>query len=71
MARKVSITPYSSVVGTSIQVSDERGVVAIIMISVPQPRLDYREIALPLAQEIADALKAPPGSGAEAGGNGG
>lgn len=56
MKRKAEVVAYSSIVGTSVQVIDDRGVIALIMISVPQPSIDYKEVALPLAQEIADAL---------------
>jgi DNA-binding IclR family transcriptional regulator len=58
MKRTVKLTPYSSVVGQSVQVIDERGVVALISIMVPQPHLDYKEIAVPLAEEIVKALEA-------------
>lgn len=59
MTRTVELVPYSSIVGQSISVIDERGTVAIISIMVPQPSLEYKAIAVPLAEEIVAALKKP------------
>lgn len=60
MMRKIQLTPYSSIAGQSIQVIDERGCVAIISIMVPQPSIDYKSIAIPLAHEIMKALAPSP-----------
>jgi hypothetical protein len=54
MKLKIEKVPYSSVVGQSVTlISKEKGVAAILMISIPQPSLDY---AL-YAKAIADALE--------------
>ena len=43
---KIDRVPYSSVVGSSLKiVADGVGVVALLMISVPQPHLDYKTVA--------------------------
>lgn len=45
--------PHSSVVGSSIKVVMEGvGVVALLMISVPQPHLDYKTVADAVAKAI-------------------
>lgn len=58
--RIAKVVPYSSVVGASVSVEDARGAVALIIISVPQPSIPYKETALPLAEEIARLLNECP-----------
>lgn len=52
---KAGLTPYSSVVGTSIAlVSKDGPIVALLMVSVPNPQFDYKATALPIAKEIVE-----------------
>lgn len=52
-AMKLDQVPYSSIVGQSMTISHpEHGVVAQLAIMVPQGRMDYRTVAM----AVADAL---------------
>lgn len=54
---KAEIVPYSSVVGSAVSLQNEAGVmVALIMISVPNPSFDYKATALPIAERIVAAF---------------
>ena len=58
---KAELTPYSSVVGTSIAlVSKDGPIVALLMVSVPNPQFDYKATALPIAKEIVELWNARP-----------
>jgi len=53
-AMQLNVVPYSSVVGQSLTITHGKlGTVAQLIISVPQPHLDYKTIAL----AVVDALK--------------
>lgn len=53
------LVPYSSVVGQSVALHDKAGAtVAVVMISVPSPSLDYKTTAQPIAEKIST-----PGAG--------
>jgi len=48
---------YSSVVGGSVAVHDAAGaVVAIVMVSVPDPGRDYKATAMPILDHIVKAF---------------
>lgn len=48
---------YSSVVGSSVSLLDENGqIVALVMISVPNPKIDYRSTAEPIIEKIVAAF---------------
>lgn len=50
---KLSKVPYSSVVGSSLTITaDGIGVVAMLMISVPQPHLGYKLISEAVAKAL-------------------
>lgn len=54
-----TLVPYSSIVGSSISIQNEAGaVVAILMITVPSPRFDYRETAEKVAAQVLKAFDA-------------
>lgn len=49
--------PFSSVVGQSVALHDRSGaVVALVMISVPNPSISYKETAVPIAQRIVELI---------------
>jgi len=53
--------PYSSVVGGSVAIHDEKGaVVALIMVSIPDPSRDYKATATPIIEHIVKAMNADP-----------
>lgn len=53
MNLKAKEVPYSSVVGSSVSlVNDAGAVVALIMISVPNPQFDYKSTAAPIIEKI-------------------
>lgn len=48
---------YSSVVGSSVSLLDESGqIVALVMISVPNPKIDYRSTVEPIIEKIVAAF---------------
>jgi ribosomal protein S17E len=52
------IVPYSSIVGSSVALHDEAGAIAaIVMVTVPRPGLNYKEVATPIIETIAAAFK--------------
>jgi hypothetical protein len=68
MKLTAKVVPYSSVVGSSVTLHDEAGaVVAIVMVSVPRPSLDYKEVASPIIEKIAAAFANSPTSDGDAG----
>lgn len=57
MKLTASIVPYSSVVGSSIKLCDETGmVVALLIISIPNPSLDYKPTAKEVGETVVAAL---------------
>jgi hypothetical protein len=56
-AAKWVVVPYSSIVGQSIAAHDQHGAVfAQASISIPRPSLDYKDNAVPLAEQMSRAL---------------
>lgn len=50
---KLNKVPHSSVVGSSLTITCEGvGVVAMLIISVPQPHLDYKTVAEAVAKAL-------------------
>ena len=50
---KLERVPHSSVVGSSLTIIDDKlGIVAILMISVPQPHLDYKTVSEAVAKAL-------------------
>ena len=44
---------YSSIVGSSVSLCDESGqIIALVMISVPNSKIDYRSTAEPIIEKI-------------------
>ena len=57
MKLRAKSVAYSSVVGSSVSLLDENGrVVALVMISVPNPKIDYRSTAEPILEKIVAAF---------------
>ena len=53
------VVPYSSIVGQSVTLHDETGkVIAMLIISVPNPDVPFKETAIPLAERIAGYFNA-------------
>lgn len=52
-----SVVPFSSVVGSSVMLTDAATgmAVAVLSISIPSPSLPYRETAEAVAKAVADA----------------
>ena len=60
MKLTAKIVPYSSVVGQSVALHDEAGaVVAIVIISIPDPSRNYKDTARPIAEQIKAAFLSP------------
>lgn len=60
-AKKV---PFSSIVGQSVTLREGEGPVeAQIIISVPNPRFEYKETAVPIADQLVEWFNAPSASG--------
>lgn len=58
---KAGLTPHSSVVGTSVAlVSKDGPIVALLMVSIPNPQFDYKATALPIAEKIAELWNTRP-----------
>lgn len=59
--KEAKAVPYSSVVGQSVTLHNEDGaVLALLMISVPNPQFDYRTTADLVTEHLLRAFNSPP-----------